>query len=704
LVSGVSKDPYYGYTTQGNTDLIKARHMAYKTGDGDISRYPSISNSPSYEPTLDPGKTDLSQDKINADTVERVRKRINSQSARDMHDMSQQWTDIHNALQGVVDYLTAQTNPLLDSWQSNAAKVFLARGPGASLKSIHDWMESAKTNASGIEALAGEIEKYQAQMAGLWQRYTNATDGFKVRFASDPYAEPLPSSGPRPRPRPGPAPTGGTGLSQADLNEKLVSGLSEIEQHFGTEARQLEHQMAQAYWGVAWPGLNGASATVYEGPTDSVVASGTDFFGLPDVPGGTPAPPPPPPPPPAPPLPPPPPAPPSPPVGLAGGPPGLAPPVAPPAPPPGLPGGAPAPPVLPVVPSLPGGGPGSGPGGAPGMPNINTSNLSTFPGGAPPVAPSVIGASNPGGPPLAPPLGGGAKPNTKKKPGSPGVLRNTANGPGAPLTPPGAGAGKRREDQTGRPPGTSQLDNQSAFGGPPAGTSPPVVGRQSERRHGKASGKPGDLSATGLGTPPPGATAPVLGGRKSTKRGSTGGQPGIGGMTPPGGGYRGPGSQSGGQVNPGGPVMDGAEWLEHGDAVTPPPAAPVVGNRARDPETAAGVPSWTEEFGGEPAAGGTSPVLGRAAARRAADAERRRARGGRRGRITDGALSARRGARDQAARERIARELEYSQADGAPVPVSDEAAFSVETPGGTVLANQPERAGEAEPKPTLGAN
>ncbi|MEN3310643.1 MAG: hypothetical protein V7603_6845 [Micromonosporaceae bacterium] len=697
-MSGVPNDPYYGYTTAGNTDLIQARHMAYKTGDGNISRYPSISNSPDYTPTLDPGKTDLSQDKINADTIERVRKRINSQSARDMHDMAQQWTDIHNALQGVVDYLTTQTNPLLDSWQSKASTVFLARGPGASLKSIHDWMESAKSNATGISALAGEIEYYQLQMAQLWQRYTDAVGGFKTRFDADPYAQPIPSNRPTPRPRPGPAVNGGSGLSPAQLHDKYVTGITEIERQFGAEARQLEHNMAQAYWNVAWPGLNGASATVYEGPSDSVVASGADYFGLPNVPGGTPAPPPPPPPPPAPPLPPPPPALPTAPVGLAGGPPGLAPPPLPPALPAGLPGGAPAPPVLPVVPSLTGTGPGTGPGGAPGMPT-NMSNLSAFPGaGGLPVAPGVIGAPNPGGPPLTPPLGG-SKPNTKKKPGGSGVLRNNAAGPGGtPLTPPGAGGGKRRAEPGRTPDGVSQMDGPNAFAGPPAGMSPPVVGRQSERRDRRASGTPGGgLPVAGVGTPPPGVTAPVLGGRKSSRRGT-------GGTTPPGGGLR--GSQpTGGQATPGGPVMDGAEWMEHGDALTPPPSAPVVGNRARDSETAGGVPSWTEEFAGEPGAGGTAPVLGRAAARRAADAERRRGRGRGRGRLTaDGALSARRGAREQAARDRVARDLQLNQGSGAPVPVSDEDAFSVETPGGTVLANQPERTGEVEPKPTLGGH
>jgi hypothetical protein len=698
LVIAVANDPYYGYTTATNTDLIKARHMAYKTGDGDISRYPAISNPPGYEPTLDPGKTDLSQDKIDADTVERVRKRINSQSARDMRDMAKQWNDIHDALDAVATYLTHQTDPLLNSWRSKAADAFLMRGPGASLKSIHDWMESAKSNASGIDALAGVIEDYQSQMAGLWKRYTDAVGSFQTRFDADPYAQPFTSGPATPNPRPGPAPGPGPTMSPAELHTKYLTGITAIEQSFGKEARNLEHNMAKAYWGVAWPGLNGASATVYEGPSDSVIASGTDFYPTPDVPTNVAPPPPPPPPPAAPPPPPPPPAVPNPgnPVGLAGGPPGLAPPPAPPAPP-TMPGGAPgAPPVL-VPPGLPN-GLGNGPGGAPGMPGGLPGGLSAFPGGTPPVAPGVIGAG-PGGAPLAPPMGGlGKSAKDKKKPGNPGVLRNTSAPGGTPLTPPGVGGGKRRDERAGQYDGLSNTET-SAFGGPPPGMAPPVVGRQADKKAHKTSGTPGGgLPVAGIGTPPPGVTAPVLGGRKSNAK-QRGGTPGMV-PPPPGRGSRSPGS--GGVPTTGGPVMDGAEWMEGEGAVTPP-ASPVFGNRQRDQEPGAGVPSWTEEFAGEPGTGGTAPVLGRAAARRAADAERRQARGGRRGRLRDGALSARRGARDQAARERVTRELELTQGETS-TPVSDEQAFSVETPGGTVLANQPEHQPTTEPKPTLGAN
>jgi hypothetical protein len=138
--------------------------------------------------------------------------------------------------------------------------------------------------------------------------------------------------------------------------------------------------------------------------------------------------------------------------------------------------------------------------------------------------------------------------------------------------------------------------------------------------------------------------------------------------------------------------MDGAEWLEATDASVPPPAAPVLTNRARtDPPSP--VPSWTEESPGEPAAAdATRPVIGRPAAARAhAEAEGRRGARARQ-RATDRALAARR-----------AREVPVAPEPSTDAPVSDEQAFSVQTPGGPVVSNPPERPQGAEPKPTLGA-
>jgi hypothetical protein len=703
-------DKYYGYTTAKNTDLIHARQFARKTGDGDISRYPPVSNSPDYTPTFNPADPKgLSEDKINADTIERVKKRIDSQSAEDMDSMAAEWKNIYDALRGVSDYVTTQTDPLTDSWRSPAADAFMLRGPGATLKSLDDWMESAQTNQNAMTALAVEIRKYQSKIADAWTRYTRETGAYATgsQYQNDLARKRGPGMGGKgfyiaPKP-----------LTDAQKHEVLVAGLKEIEDRYGAEARGIEHDMAHAYWQVAVPGMNGSSGTVYEGPTDAVIAPPTDFMNI-NVPGGPGAAPAPPPPPPAAPPPPPPPPPqlPGAPLDLAGAP-ALAPPPAPPAVPGGpggLPGqGLPLPPVMPNLPNnLPGGPPGGLPGGAPpglgnlpGGPGPLPGGFGPFPGaGNLPVSPGVIGGPNSAPPP--PPPGAGAKPNLKKG-GGPGVLHNKSlGGQGNPLLPPGAG-GKQKEHKAGQLGGGPHAEVPNAFGGTPPGMAPPVLNRKAQRD--RADTSPHSSGTTGLGSPPPGATAPVLGSRKAAGKGRRGagtglpGQPGSG-MVPPG--SRRTGSPGGAGVT-GGPVMDGAEWRDAGDGM-PPPSAPVLGSRAREVGQTSAVPPWTEEFGdGTPAVGATRPVVGRSAARRAADAERRRSRGRGRARAADGALNARRAAKEQAVRERIAQELERQDA-ATTAPVSDEQAFSVQTPGGTVLANQPERAPEAAPRPTLGAN
>src|SRR5215813_10212133 len=75
-------DRYYGYSTAENTDLQYARRMAYRTGEGDISRYPPVDNQPDYEPTLDPHKPGVNQDQLAKDTIERVYKRVMAQKPR----------------------------------------------------------------------------------------------------------------------------------------------------------------------------------------------------------------------------------------------------------------------------------------------------------------------------------------------------------------------------------------------------------------------------------------------------------------------------------------------------------------------------------------------------------------------------------------------------------------------------------------------
>lgn len=68
---------FYGYDTSKNTELLNNRHMAYKMGDGDVSRYnvdgASGNNFLHYKPTMDrskmPGGNDFDINTKNLDTT-----------------------------------------------------------------------------------------------------------------------------------------------------------------------------------------------------------------------------------------------------------------------------------------------------------------------------------------------------------------------------------------------------------------------------------------------------------------------------------------------------------------------------------------------------------------------------------------------------------------------------------------------------------
>src|SRR4051794_12301575 len=167
-------DRYFGYTPADNADLA----MANMPGE-DTSMYPhDDASSSDYTPTLDPTKLtradvmDMTK-RLPGDSVEKVHLRIKGQSPGKIREIARQWWSIYEQLGDVGSALWRESNALQNGgdgdtqgthyrhgWHSPAADAFLARGPGATIKSLDDWSRAAYNNAEGLYTLAGMVEAH----------------------------------------------------------------------------------------------------------------------------------------------------------------------------------------------------------------------------------------------------------------------------------------------------------------------------------------------------------------------------------------------------------------------------------------------------------------------------------------------------------------------------------------------------------------
>ncbi len=742
----------FGYDPLTNPTLIQQRQLARKFGEPP-NRYPDIPGSGTYDPTLNPsdkrytnpsGATKQADAaRVGADTIEVIRQRIMAQSAPATLALAASWSSLATQLDTIKSAILAAGTTLSDGgagtgtgWQSPAASAFLARGPGAAMKSLTDWSNAATANATGLGHLATVITNHQTQMQTLWQQYVAAMAAVEAQALKPQSTVVTTGKG------------GGYVLQKQPTPDSVVAAMRQAaHDHWNAQAQQLEFAMAQGYWDVVISGLNTGSATVYEGPVDAVAPNPNALFGLggvpglpPGVPGAAGA---------RPTAPTAPGAPGAPPAAPALGTPPAAPPVpgAPPAP--GAPGApAPAAGTVPAVPAVPGapGAPGLVPGVVPVPPVLPGAvpGLAGAPGSAPglgqaPAVPGLgsggLGGSGTGTPPALPGglsgrgLTGGvlrgstAPPQVPGVPGRPGT-GGAAGGPGGGTTgaPPQLGGGALRRPGASRTSGPTRTPGlpgtpgspgspgapglPGAPGGRPGAPGLPGTGGRSRTPGGPAlPGLPGAVDSLGTGGPPatpsvlrgpraPGQAPPVPAppdGRGTLGRPSGAGTPGSP-PAPPGTARPGAGDQS---------RRTGRGTVPPGTA-SPPPLTGPAGRTGRgqpvapEPGQVSGAPLGDEAFA-PPVAPSSMPVLGRPVTPTLAEQgppAPTAVRGTRRPAGAAGQVASRRKSRDDG-RAR----------DPQSLLVEDEAAWTVQTPGGAVIDNTPERpaAPAVEPRPTLGA-
>lgn len=269
-------DMYFGYTTATNEQLTEARRMAARMGE-DIRHYPPPTSGDYIEPTPDfrkkwresgegkgvsPGEEGR---EFAANNIEVIYDRIMSQDATQIRQLAERWYQINQVLDDLRMRVRNAAASLADGgdgdggdggWKGPGASAFLARGPGATLKSIDDWEQAALANWTGALALGDTIAARQAEMESLYSRYKssmvtvsaeffeNRTDG--VKSVNDI----------------------GKGTALAD---DYITHMRERMGPWTVMAQDIQFNMAREYWTVMSEKFAGGTATVYEGPTDAVM-------------------------------------------------------------------------------------------------------------------------------------------------------------------------------------------------------------------------------------------------------------------------------------------------------------------------------------------------------------------------------------------------------------------------------------------------
>lgn len=505
------EDRYFGYSTNRNTRLLDLWETGRRMGE-DLRHYPPRQGDGPPGWTRDPSNLNLNDEDArrswsNNNSVELIYDRVMAQNPEDVERMGAQWQKLADALGALADRIRLIANGLRyggdgspdgTGWTGAGADAFLARGPGATIKSLDDWTEAAQINADGAMLLADSIRHHQEIFQRRYQEYQDAMIAARDEWwrSSD-------------------APGGQPNLENLaqqppEIRQSFVEYLRGREAQYREEFQRLQYSMAEQYR-TDLRSVNGGRATIYEGPRDAVREDYKFIIGAmtPSPPGLSP-----------------------PGIGATPGvPPPPTAPVVPPAPtPPGTPnpGATPpaASPAVPVAPAVPDPG-------APAAPAVPVAPVPVAPvAPVPPVAPGLP----PGGrAPVAPglpgaPPGGGLSAGTGGRGTVPGVLRNGLSGappegvpPGGSRPPgtPGMPLSRSPQRPDGSPPGTPQVvgPQPEPFGDSAGTTPPPPPVLRAPQSGGPPSGTPtrGKPRSPGSGAgpadaggPPSGVAPPVL--------------------------------------------------------------------------------------------------------------------------------------------------------------------------------------------------
>src|SRR5688572_23834651 len=139
----MANDDYFGYNPALNQDLRDRRMWERRTGD-DLTNYPPPSFSGEHLPPTRNWERDGRVLRTNEektayanDSIEKIRKRVNSQDAQAIRQLADRWWETTLVLDDLKARVRGAAETLRDGqgggggWQGAGADAFLARGPGA---------------------------------------------------------------------------------------------------------------------------------------------------------------------------------------------------------------------------------------------------------------------------------------------------------------------------------------------------------------------------------------------------------------------------------------------------------------------------------------------------------------------------------------------------------------------------------------------
>src|SRR5579859_5957647 len=223
--------------------------------------------------------------------MEVINQRVMAQSSAQVRLAATQWAAVVALLEEIRDHLVQQTDFLRDGgdghgpgWRSAAAAEFLKMGPGATLKSVHDWHEAAVANQQGLTQLATVIDNYQSYetkgMEYLYLWYLDAIYQAQDAWLSTVknYTELMgrPSQWP---PTPQMLEQAYQKLERGPkvLRDDFIDSVRRAAMEWAVKAQHLEYAMAQAYLGVLGQYFHEGSSTLFEGPQNAVDAPDKPF-------------------------------------------------------------------------------------------------------------------------------------------------------------------------------------------------------------------------------------------------------------------------------------------------------------------------------------------------------------------------------------------------------------------------------------------
>jgi hypothetical protein len=160
---------YWG-AAAGNTDRPRGEDGGYFPTDQD----------PVPEYTAPPGDN-------NGDRIEMIYRQVMGERPAHVSALADQWQNAYDLLLHARNDLYGESNTLYNEhWSSGAARdAFMRYGPGATLANLDQWMTAVDNNVVSLRGLVSVIQDYQSQMTDLWQRYQGGLQDVRVLMQPD---------------------------------------------------------------------------------------------------------------------------------------------------------------------------------------------------------------------------------------------------------------------------------------------------------------------------------------------------------------------------------------------------------------------------------------------------------------------------------------------------------------------------------------